>query len=101
MHKHVLFVIGDLNAHIYKDDAHYSFHERTNSNRKLLLDFCMEEDLNWATWFDELNSCVEEPDEKSRHGENLYICTKTGQKRNIKSKQERLNIWYRTHRNER
>jgi len=41
----VLFVIGDFNAHIGKNDAHHSFHERTNNNGKLLLELCMEEDL--------------------------------------------------------
>ena len=35
----VLFVIGDFNAHIGKDDAHHSFHEKTNSNGKFLLFF--------------------------------------------------------------
>ena len=41
----VLFVIGDFNAHLGENDAKYTYHEKTNSNGKLLLDLSLETNL--------------------------------------------------------
>ena len=41
----VLLVIGDCNAHVGPEDALYNFHEKTNDNGKLLLDYSFEANL--------------------------------------------------------
>lgn len=41
----VTMVIGDFNAHIGKDDARHTFHEKTNNNGRLLLDMVEETNL--------------------------------------------------------
>ena len=41
----VLLIVGDYNAHIGNDDALFTFHEKTNSNGKLLLDLAEENSL--------------------------------------------------------
>ena len=37
--KHNVLVIGDSNAHLGPEDALYTFHDKTNNNGKLLLDY--------------------------------------------------------------
>ena len=41
-----MFIIGDCNAHIGKDAAAYTFHDRTNGNGELLLGLAEENDLS-------------------------------------------------------
>ena len=38
----LLLVLGDFNAHIGKEDANFTYHEKTNSNGQLLLDLALE-----------------------------------------------------------
>ena len=41
----VLLVISDCNAHLGPEDALYTFHDKTNDNGKLLLDYAIEVNL--------------------------------------------------------
>ena len=41
----VLLVVGDCNAHIGKEEAKFTYHQVTNTNRKLLLDLAEENNL--------------------------------------------------------
>ena len=41
----VLLVIGDCNAHLGPEDTLYTFHQKTNNNGKLLLDYSIETNL--------------------------------------------------------
>ena len=38
----MVIVMGDFNAHLGPDDAAYTFHSSTNSNRKLMIDYLQE-----------------------------------------------------------
>ena len=38
----LLLVLGDFNAHIGKEDANFTYHEKTNNNGQLLLDLALE-----------------------------------------------------------
>jgi len=38
----LLIIMGDFNAHIGKDDARFTYHQKTNKNGQLLLDLAME-----------------------------------------------------------
>ena len=46
--KHVLLVIGDCNAHLGPGDALHAFHDKSNNNGKLLLDYSIETNLTIA-----------------------------------------------------
>ena len=41
----IVIVMGDFNAHLGADDATYTFHSSTNSNRKLMIDYLQETNL--------------------------------------------------------
>ena len=44
----VLLVIGDCNAHLGPGDALHAFHDKSNNNGKLLLDYSIETNLTIA-----------------------------------------------------
>ena len=44
----VLLVIGDCNAHLGPEDALHAFHDKSNNNGKLLLDYSIETNLTIA-----------------------------------------------------
>ena len=74
----VLLVIGDYNAYLGLHDALYAFHDRTNNNGKLLLNYSPEANLINAntrfqrkggklfTFMSEMNNCKSQID----YGEN-------------------------------